>query len=86
MLKLWFAKSTEPSSEHDAVILRPSGHRTPVTIVRIWFEGCEVDTDEAFLPGEQVELGIARMGWIRSTVTDAANRSIQIKFSEECPV
>lgn len=86
MLKLGFAKRPEPSCEHDAVILRPSGQRTLVTIIRIWFEGCEIVTTETFLPGEYVELGIARMGWIRSKVTDAANGTTQIDFIEECPV
>jgi hypothetical protein len=69
-----------------AVVHRVSGQHGPATITRLWYDGCEMVSDEHFGPGEQVDIEIGGMGKIRSRVARSAEGRITVRFVEQCPV
>ena len=68
------------------LVHRESGERTWATMTRLWYDGCEISSQEKFKAGEHVEVAIGRMGNIRAHVTASKDGTVFVRFDEECPV
>lgn len=74
------------SSRLSAVIHRGSGVRQTASILRLWYDGCEVASWGAFEPEEPIELEIGAMGKIRAHVAGSSDGVLSVRFDQECPV
>ncbi len=68
------------------LVHRNSGKTAWATMTRLWYDGCEISSEERFDAGERVEVAIGRMGNIRARVTGCKGGIIFVRFDEECPV
>lgn len=69
-----------------AVIHRRSGVRQAASIVRLWYDGCEIASRGDFEPEEPIELEIGVMGKIRAHVAGSSDGVLSVRFDQECPV
>ena len=69
-----------------ATILRESGLSAPATVTRLWYDGCEMASNESFEVGERIKVVIRGMGSIDAHVTNTAGGSLSAHFIEECQV
>lgn len=69
-----------------ATILKECGLSGPAIITRLWYDGCEMASDEHFDVGERIKVVIRGMGGIDAHVTNADEGSLSAHFTEECPV
>lgn len=68
------------------LVHRRSGDTTWATMTRLWYDGCEISSNEEFEAGEHIEVSIGRMGNIRARVTASKDGTVFVRFDEECPV
>jgi hypothetical protein len=69
-----------------AVVHRSSGARQTASIIRLWYDGCEIASREHFEPGELIEIELGIMGKIRARVAGSADGVLSVRFDQECPV
>ncbi len=69
-----------------AKILRESGLSGPATITRLWYDGCEMASNEGFDVGAKIKVVIRGMGSIDAHVTSITDGTVAAHFVEECPV
>ena len=69
-----------------ATVLKEGGLSGPATITRLWYDGCEMASDECFEVGEKIKVVIRGMGGIDAHVTSTDEGSLSAHFIEECPV
>lgn len=69
-----------------AMVLKEGGSSGTATITRLWYDGCEMDSDEPFEVGEKIKVVIRGMGSIDAHVTSTDEGSLSAHFVEECPV
>ena len=69
-----------------ATILRESGLSCAVTITRLWYDGCEMASNEDLDVGEKIKVVIRGMGSIDANVISTTEGSVAAHFIEECPV
>jgi len=74
------------SSRLSAVIHRRSGVRATASIIRLWYDGCEIISGGDFDPEEPIELEIGAMGKIRAHVAGTSNGVLSVRFDQECPI
>lgn len=67
-------------------ISRADGTEVPARLRLLSYEGCELESDQRFKSGEQVNIHVYRMGWIRARVTSCRSRVVEAEFIQECPV
>ena len=68
------------------MVHRRSGEWKWATVTRLWYDGCEIASEEQFDGGEQIEVSIGRMGNVRARVTRCEKETVFVRFDEECPV
>jgi len=66
-------------------ICRADGSETSVRLRLLSYDGCELESDERFVLGEQVRIHLYRMGWIRARIASCRSRVVEAEFIEECP-
>lgn len=86
MLKPRSRKRHEHCPNAAVAVHRGSGARNRATITRLWYDGCEIASQEMFEAGEHIEVEIGGMGRIRALVTSSKNGTILVHFDVECPV
>ena len=69
-----------------ATILKDGGSSCPACITRLWYDGCEMVSDESFEVGERIKVVIRGMGSIDAHVKSTAKGTLAAHFVEECPV
>ena len=69
-----------------AMVRRSSGERGSAKITRLWYDGCEIASQDAFKVGEHVQVEIRGMGCIRARVSSCKDGIVSVRFDEECPV
>ena len=69
-----------------ATVLKEDGSSSPATITRLWYDGCEMTSDERFGVGEKIKVVIRGMGGIDTHVTSATEGWLSVHFVEECLV
>ena len=69
-----------------AKVLRESGLSAPATITRLWYDGCEMASNERFEVGQKIKVVIPGMGSIEAHVTSIVDGTIAAHFIEECLV
>ena len=69
-----------------ATVLKENGSSGPATITRLWYDGCEMTSNESFEAGEKIKVMIRGMGGIDSHVISATEGWLSARFVEECPV
>ena len=67
-------------------ICRADGSEVPVRLRLLSYDGCEIESDQGFDPGEQVSVHLYRMGWIRARITSCRSNIVEAEFIKECPV
>jgi len=86
MLESQRPRQHEHATALAAVVHRASGEKSLATISRLWFDGCELASDEQFALSENIEIEIAGMGKIRGRDANDSKLGILVRFLEECPV
>ena len=86
MLKPRSRRDHAHSPNLSVLVHRSSGEKTWATMTRLWYDGCEISSKDAFETGERVEVSIGRMGNIRAHVTASKDGTVFVRFDEECPV
>ena len=66
-------------------ICRSDGSELPVRLRLLGYDGCELESDALFVPGEMVSIHLYRMGWIRARITSCRSNLIEAEFVKECP-
>lgn len=69
-----------------ATVLKENGASAPATITRLWYDGCEMASNEKFEAGQKIKVIIPGMGGIDAHVTSATEGWLSARFVEECPV
>ena len=69
-----------------ATVLKANGSSGPATITRLWYDGCEMASNEKFEVGEKIKVKIRGMGDIDAHVSSATEGWLSARFVEECPV
>jgi hypothetical protein len=67
-------------------VSRRDGSEVPVRLRLLGYDGCEFESDQKLVVGEQVEIHIYRMGWIRARVVSRHRRIVEAEFDKQCPV
>ena len=67
-------------------VLKDGGSSGPARITRLWYDGCELASEESFDVGEKIKVVIRGMGSIDAHVTSTAEGTLSAHFVEECPV
>ena len=86
MLKSRRPRQHEHATALPAVIHRVSGETSLATITRLWFDGCELVSDDRFELNENIEIEFAGMGKIRGRVANDSKVGARVRFLEDCPV
>ncbi len=77
----------EPQSPNLSVtVFRDSGRSSSARITRLWYDGCEMSSDDPFDVGERIKVAIRGLGSIDAHVTKAQDGAISAHFTVECPV
>ena len=69
-----------------ATILSAGGRCRRAMITRLWYDGCELSSDETFDDGEKIKIAIVGMGTINAQVNFTKDGTRLIHFLEDCPV
>jgi hypothetical protein len=69
-----------------ATVLKENGSSGPAIITRLWYDGCEMASNEKFEAGEKIKVIIRGMGGIDAHVASATEGWLSARFVEECPV
>jgi hypothetical protein len=59
------------------------GSYIPVRLRLLSYDSCEFEVEHEFAPGEQVNIHIFRMGWIRARVVSAHWPIVEAEFDKE---
>jgi hypothetical protein len=50
------------------------------------YDSCEFEAEHEFETGEQINIHIFRMGWIRARIVSAHSSIVEAEFDKECRV
>ena len=67
-------------------VSRADGSEAQVRLRLLGFNGCEFETDQVFVPGEQVGIHLYRMGCIRARIVSFQAQVVEAEFVKDCPV
>ena len=67
-------------------ISRTDGSEVPARLRLLSYDGCELESDKRFKPGERVKIHLYRMGWMRARITSCRSKVVAAEFIQECPV
>jgi hypothetical protein len=67
-------------------LCRLDGSEVSVRLRFLGFDSCEFECSHALKCGEQVNLHVYRMGWIRARITSRQEYLFEAEFDQECPV
>ncbi len=85
-------QTPRPQKQHlhspnlSVIILRDGGSSGPALITRLWYDGCEMASEESFDVGEKIKVAIHGMGSISAQVASTAEGTLSAHFLEEFPV
>ena len=69
-----------------ATILKDGGSSCDARITRLWYDGCEMVSDDRFDVGQKVKVVIRGLGSIDANVINTSDGTVSVHFDEECPV
>jgi hypothetical protein len=67
-------------------VSRLDGSELPVRLRLLGYDSCEFESDQAFVPGEEICLHLFRMGSIRARIVSRETKVVEAEFLKECPV
>ena len=78
------ARAFEANSQVSVCLL--DGSYVPVRLRLLSYDNCEFETEHKFEPGQQVNIHIFRMGWIRARIVCTHSSIVEAEFDKECRV
>ena len=67
-------------------VCRLSGSEVAVHLRLLGYDGCEFESSEKFVKGEQISIHVYRMGRIRARVLSQSRGIVEAEFDKDCPV
>ena len=67
-------------------LCRADGSEVPVRLRLLGYEGCELESDTPLQLGEEVQIHLYRMGWIRARIASCRSNLVEAEFIKDCPV
>ena len=77
-------RAFEANSQVSVCLL--DGSYIPVRLRLLGYDNCEFEAEHKFQPGQQVNIHIFRMGWIRARILCAHSSIVEAEFDKECRV